>query len=222
MKASELTTENGLTSYSVELNEAFLRAVNSPPPKKEVKVNKHAGNSNYLPISFVQMKLDEMFFGLWSWTVSEVRVIANEVLVWGTLEVFHPSAKVWLKRSGCGAAMILQSKGAQVDDISAKIKNTLVKDFPHAEAEALKSAAKKLGKAFGRDLNRQFEDEYTSFFETMQEVKEVEVDVDAQLENCRNLAELQEFGRQNMKLLQNDVILGKFTARRKHLENQAK
>jgi hypothetical protein len=39
-------------------------------------------------------------------------------------------------------------------DVDAKIKNTLVKDFPHLKAECIKNAAKSLGKYFGRDLNR--------------------------------------------------------------------
>jgi hypothetical protein len=56
--------------------------------------------------------------------------------------------------------MIGQQSGSAVSDINAKQKNTLVKDFPHLQAECMKSAAKTLGKIFGRDLNRKFKDDY--------------------------------------------------------------
>jgi hypothetical protein len=43
---------------------------------------------------------------------------------------------------------------ARPSDVDAKISNTLAKDYPHAKAEALKNAARSLGRCFGRDLNR--------------------------------------------------------------------
>ena len=44
--------------------------------------------------------------------------------------------------------------------IENKIKNTLVKDFPHLKSECIKNAAKSLGVRFGRALNRGKDDEY--------------------------------------------------------------
>jgi hypothetical protein len=97
------------------------------------------------------------------------QVIANEIIGVGLLEVFHPIAAVWIKRTGTAAVMIQQvlvEKGGsgRISNIDDKIKNTLVKDFPHLESECLKSAAKKLGKMFGGDLNRAFEDTYTPIY----------------------------------------------------------
>jgi len=185
----ELIPANGANAELIEID-IFTKRLNTAPPATEVAINKFSDNSKYLPISFVQMRLDEIFLGLWSWEVSAVQVIANEVLVWGNLKVFHPVVKQWITRSGTGAAMILQNKGADITDIGAKIKNTLVKDFPHAEAEALKSAAKKLGKAFGRDLNRQLEDHYESeYFAPEKPPVNVEV-LKKSIAKCKNRAEL--------------------------------
>lgn len=135
--------------------EAFLNGLQKEPNAKEIKVNKYAGNSRYLPITHLEMQLDEYFFGLW--TVENVKWerIANEVCVSLDLKVFHPIAKTWITRSGVGAAMIQFSKDSDMMDMNNKIKNTLVKDFPHAKAQAFRNAAQSLGKLFGRDLNRE-------------------------------------------------------------------
>jgi hypothetical protein len=153
----------------IESLENFTKRLNAQPDQSEVQVNKAANNSQYLPISFVRMKLDEMYAGLWNFELTSYQVIANEIVGIGTLEVFHPVAKMWIRRSGTGAVMIQQvSKerggSGRISNIDDKIKNTLVKDFPHLESECLKSAAKKLGKMFGGDLNRQFEDSYSPIY----------------------------------------------------------
>jgi hypothetical protein len=155
--------------FKIEALEKFVTRLNERPAASEVQVNKAAGNSNYLPVSFVTTKLDEVFAGLWNFELLREQVIANEIIGVGVLEVFHPIAQVWIKRSGSASVMIQQvSKerggSGRISNIDDKIKNTLVKDFPHLETECLKSAAKKLGKMFGRDLNRAFEDIYSPVY----------------------------------------------------------
>jgi hypothetical protein len=115
---------------------------------------------DYLPASFIQMEMDEIFLGLWSWEVKSIQVVANEILVCGDLKFFHPVSGQWITRSGVGAAIIRQTKGANITDIDGKIKDAITMDLPHAETDAFKNAAKKIGKRFGRDLNRKFTDEY--------------------------------------------------------------
>ena len=204
--------------FSIEGLDHFTERINASPPDKEVRINKHAGNSKYLPISNVQMKLDEHFLGIWSWEVNDVKVIANEVLVWGHLKVFHPIANVWITRAGTGAAMIQQRSKAEVNDINAKIKNTLGKDFPHAEVEALKNAARKLGKAFGRDLNRDFADEYTSVGDTVAAEENFEQVVRDKMNECKSVAELRDLMTQHKEWETSDYVLAQFTKRKKQIE----
>lgn len=158
---------------TVKTMESFLAMLNEAPDPKEIKVNKAAGGSKYLPISFVQMKLDELFLGLWETEDYRYTVVANEIVGNIVLKVYHPIAKVWLRRTGSAAVMIMQKSGAEVMDISSKIKNTLAKDFPHLEAACLTSAARKLGKCFGRDVNRKEEDNYSTFYTDIAESDEV-------------------------------------------------
>ena len=145
------------------------------PVKSEVRTNKYANNSTYLPISFMEMTLDEIFFGLWQTKNFHSMVVANEIV--GELELwyFHPVAKTWLCRIGAGAVQIQMKsveKGGSGDitDIRDKIINTLSKDYPHLKAECFRNACLSLGKSFGRDLNREFDDQYNPI------IKEVKKD----------------------------------------------
>jgi len=171
---SSLVKKNGselpaIQMAPIESLEQFTKRLNAQPDENEIQVNKLANNSRYLPISFVRMKLDEMFAGLWNFELTTYQVIANEIVGTGILEVFHPVARMWIKRSGAASVMIQQLSQknggtGKISNIDDKIKNTLVKDFPHLESEVLKSAAKKLGKMFGGDLNRAFEDSYSPIY----------------------------------------------------------
>jgi hypothetical protein len=171
---SALQKKNGADLPSIpmapiESLEQFTKRLNVQPDESEIQINRLANNSRYLPISFTETKLDEVFAGLWSFELKTYQVVANEIIATGVLEVFHPVAKMWLRRSGTAAVMIQQVSiknggSGKISNIDDKIKNTLVKDFPHLESEVLKSAAKKFGKIFGRDLNRAFEDTYSPIY----------------------------------------------------------
>ena len=111
-------------------------------------------NIKYISVSNVEVLLDQYFFGLWKTTDMKWQVVANEIIVSLELHVFHPKAGIWISRSGIGSCMIRQKSGADLTDIGSKIKNGLEMDAPHAKADAMKNAAKSLGKIFGRDLTR--------------------------------------------------------------------
>jgi hypothetical protein len=168
MRFNEADTGNQ-PAASIHTLEGFNRLLNEQPDEKEIKTNKFAGNSKYLPISFVQMKLDELFVGLWKTKDFSFEVVANELIGRVTLEYFHPFAKMWITREGAAAVMIQQSAGADLTDISAKIKNTLGKDHPHLLASCTCSAARTIGKVFGRDINRKEEDNYESYYTNIAE-----------------------------------------------------
>jgi len=138
----------------------FQSLLHKKPPPDEIQTNKQANNSQYIPISFLEMKLDELFFGIWSTKNFQTKTVVNEEA--GSIELwyFHPTAKAWLCRIGAGAVMIMQKSGSDITDVGAKIKNTMTKDYPHLKAECFRNACLSLGKAFGRDLNREFEDQY--------------------------------------------------------------
>jgi hypothetical protein len=164
-----------ITVYSKEQSslENFQKLLNSYPTKQDVKVNKMANNSKYLPINYIERKLDTEFSGLWQIENFRWEVVANEIIGSIDLKVFHPIAKTWLIRTGCAATMILTASGKPAT-VENKIKNTLVKDFPHLKAECLKNAAKSLGVAFGRNLNRGEDDEYQYLSESLPELNDLQ------------------------------------------------
>ena len=57
----------------------FLKRINKPVTEKEIKVNKFANDSKYIPISFIEMRLDQYFFGFWETINFRTQVIVNEV-----------------------------------------------------------------------------------------------------------------------------------------------
>lgn len=175
-------TMMGLHVNNTPLDNFAKQVLNRPVPQNDIRVNKMANNANYIPISFVETKLDEVFFGLWSIENFQTKVVANEIMGSLDLKVFHPIAQVWLTRVGVASVVIQQNtwlldefgnaileNGKKVkapkpkaSDVDAKILNTLVKDAPHLKAECVKNAAKSLGVMFGRDLNRKDADFYES------------------------------------------------------------
>ena len=147
-----LTSDNeAIKQFRLKL-QGFTTTLNEKPTAEEYKINKLANNSKYIPISHIEMKLDEMFFGLWSTENFHSQVVANEIIGSIDLKVFHPTSGVWLTRTGCAAAMIQQKRDSDITDIGSKIKNTLVKDFPHLKAECIKNAARSRPKALPSDL----------------------------------------------------------------------
>lgn len=169
----EMITPEQLYKEFYPSNQFVKNILNAKPNQKVIKVNTFANNSKFIPIGEIEMQLDEIFCGLWQTKNFQYSVVANEIVCSVELHVWHPIIKQWIVRTGTGAAMI-QQEGWKKDEagnyitsngkkvkfsppptaVEYKIKNTLVKDFPHAKAEAVKNAAKSFGKFFGRDLNR--------------------------------------------------------------------
>lgn len=149
----------------------FQKILHKEPPAENIKTNMYAGNSRYLPISFIEMELDKLFFGMWSTENIQYSTVANEIICTLELHVLHPTTNKWLTRCGMGAAMIqFQSKSNKMD-ISNKIANTLTKDAPHAKAQAFRNAAQSLGKSFGRDLNREYEGAYVPLIKSKTDIE---------------------------------------------------
>lgn len=152
-------TEQAQIDWRLKLQN-FTALLNKPPKQDEVRANQFANNTLYIPISHIEMLLDEMFFGLWETKDFRWQVVANEIIGSITLRVFHPTAEQWIERTGASATMIRQTKGAGLTEFDKKIHNALEMDFPHLKADCIVNAAKSLGKSFGRDLNRIYADVY--------------------------------------------------------------
>jgi len=148
----------------------------------------------YLPISFMEMTLDEIYFGMWETVNFQWKQIGNEIAGSLDLRVFHPVAKQWLTRTGAGAAVIMTDafteeypKNASQQEIAEykvrKNKWALNLDnkkagalqnggFAAFKADCFKNACLSLGKYFGRDVNRKHFDNYNPLVPDLEDVKE--------------------------------------------------
>jgi len=149
----------------------FQTKLNKEPDPREFDKTPD-GRASYLPISFVEMTLDELFLGLWSTENFKWSAITNEVQGSIDLVVLHPVTRTPIRRTGAGSIIIM------VDSLSEEDKNRMSKQdrnlfalnpenkkpnaldlaFPKLKAECVKNAAQSLGKVFGRDINRKNKD----------------------------------------------------------------
>jgi len=189
---------NALPAEAVDFHKRcmeFAAALDTPPSAAEIKINKYADNSKYVPIQVIENKLNYFFSGLWQVRNVESKVIVNEIAVTLEVGVFHPILREWIWRAGAGATQIQlraeyvtddkgnkRKKPTDILDVGRKIQNTLSKDFPHAKAEALKNAAKSFGRSFGSALNRDIEDQISPL-DNLREIEDI----------LQQLAELQSY-----------------------------
>ncbi len=142
------------------LMQDFTRRLNAEPNPAEFELTPD-GKARTLPISFVEMTLDEIYLGQWETSDPTYQQVFNEVVGTIMLTVTHPVTGERIKRAGWASIVITQDKDAQIADFNiTKKKNALDLSFPKLGSEALKNAAKSLGKVFGRDINRKKQDTF--------------------------------------------------------------
>lgn len=158
-------------SYSIELAieeekrlnfrkslENFTKNLNRAPDANKVK--EHDGYK-YIPISTIEKDLARYFFGLVQYKIISYQQILNEFVVHARIEVWHPVIQQWISYDGIGCGMFQQKASTPISDFYIYKHKTAGKlTCPNAYAEAIKNAAKKIGKKFGSDINRVFEDQY--------------------------------------------------------------
>jgi len=139
--------------------------LNSDPPKEWLKEHPFAKRDIvidgikkrvpivYLPIERIEYLLTRIFI-TWKVEIKSVQMIANSALVIVRLYYQDVFSDNMLWHDGVGAAPLQTDTGAGAIDFN-KIKNDAVmKAAPAAESYAIKDAAEKIGKLFGKDLNR--------------------------------------------------------------------
>lgn len=201
-KQLQTISENGMVTadqftpkIDIKGREEFLKRMNEKPPetKKQsdyAKIPDQEGGFDTIPIAIIENMLDETYMGLWETYDPTTQVVANEITGTMILRVFDPSAKVWLRRTGFGAVTIRQKKDSKLTDIDAKIKTALQMDYAKLHSVLLKSACKSLGKKFGRDLNRKFEDFYEPVYTNELELSVILPDLKAQFDLCETTEDL--------------------------------
>lgn len=140
----------GYTDSQWEAYRQLQKVLSTPPPASVIKVNQGV---QYLPTSYLEKKLDEVF-GLWEVkNLIYSQPVVNEIVVSLELCVYVRCLDKWITRAGSAATMI-QTEKERPRTAEHKISNTLEKMIPKGKAIAFKNAAKNLGAFFGQDLGR--------------------------------------------------------------------
>lgn len=127
--------------------------LNQEPRNEWIKINTLANNSRYIPVHIIEYLLTSIYTK-WRVEIKSFSTIANSVVVTVRLYVLDPISGEWDWQDGIGASPIQTEKGAAATDFT-KVRNAAVQmAAPAAETYAFKDAAEKLGKIFGKDLNR--------------------------------------------------------------------
>lgn len=154
----------------------FLRRLNAEPESSELDRTAD-GKAKTLPISFVEMALDELYLGIWGTESFTSKLIANEVVGELTLWVKHPLTGDIIKRQGAASIIIQvdkvpenmegQERNNWALNPANKKPNALDLGYPKLKAECVKNAAQSLGKIFGRDLNRKKHDKFNPAYKEL-------------------------------------------------------
>ena len=144
-----------LYSEKVELaQENQLNLLLNQEPKKEwIKDHPIVKNIKYLPIERVEWMLTNIFIK-WRVEVRDYKLIGNSVCVNVRLNYLSPVTNEWDYQDGLGAAPLQTDKDAGAIEFDKLKNDAVMKALPAAESYAVKDAAEKLGKLFGKDLNR--------------------------------------------------------------------
>jgi hypothetical protein len=147
--------------------------LNAEPPKEWIKEHPMFKKVRYLPIERVEYLLTRIFLK-WNVEVKAVQVIANSVVTTIRLYYQDPMSDQMLWQDGIGAAPLQTDKGAGAVDFNAIKSDAVMKAAPAAESYAVKDAAEKIGKLFGKDLNRADKIMYDSLLDLVQKERKLE------------------------------------------------
>jgi len=163
--SGELETKENQNTLNVLLNQppqaAWLK--DHPMATKEIMIDgrKVKVPVQYIPIERIEYLLTRLFLQ-WRVEVKQIQVIANSCVVSVRLHYQNILNDEWSWQDGIGAAPIQTDSGKGAMDWNYAKNDGVMKSAPAAESYAIKDAAEKIGKIFGKDLNRKDEIGYDS------------------------------------------------------------
>lgn len=186
------------TELSLKEN-ALMVLLNQEPPKAWIsyhpiiKVKDAAGNSvpyPYLAINRIEYLLSRIF-GKWWVEILSVNCIANSTVVVVRLFVVNPITGLTEHQDGVGAAPIQTDSGAGAMDWNKAKSAGVQMSAPAAETLAVKDAAEKFGKLFGKDLARRDVISYDTLLKVSNKEEKENERIVLLINDCKSLAELE-------------------------------
>ena len=149
--------------------------LNQPPSDKWVRQHPFIKNVKYIPIQRIEWLLTRIFIK-WRVEIKSTVIIANSVVVTVRLHYLDVVSNEWDWQEGIGAAPIQTDKDAAATDFSRVKTDAVMKAAPAAESYAVKDAAEKIGKLFGKDLNRADQIGYNNLADTFKDYELITTD----------------------------------------------
>ncbi len=130
--------------------------LNQHPKSDWIKEHPFAKGVKYIPIQRIEYLLTRLFLK-WRVDIKNIQTIANSIVV--TIRLYYQNIEdnKWSWQDGIGAAPIQTEKDCGAMDWDKVRADAVMKAAPAAESYAIKDAAEKIGKIFGKDLNRKDE-----------------------------------------------------------------
>lgn len=176
---AHISDAKSITEFRV-LMQNFQAKLNTEPDAAGIDKTPD-GKAESLVISYVEMTLDELYFGQWETENFKWSVIANEVVGSIDLIVTHPVTNQKLRRVGSASIIIMVDKAPENVNKNQwalnpdnKKPNAMDLGAGKLKSECLKNAAKSFGVVFGRDLNRKKRDMYNPIIKVDRSAKERE------------------------------------------------
>ena len=144
---------------------ALMVILNQNPPEKWLSTHPMIQGYKYLPIERVEWLLSRIFTK-WYVEIKDTKILANSVCVTVRLWVKNPITGVDEFQDGIGAAPIQTNKGAGAANWDEVKSDGVQKAAPSAESYAIKDAAEKFGKIFGKDVSRKNTFDYNQLLKT--------------------------------------------------------
>ena len=135
--------------------------LNQEPPSAWLVNHPMISGYKYLPIERVEYLLTRIYTQWWV-EVKNVQTVAHSVVVTVRVYVKNPITLEVEFQDGIGASPIQTDKGAGAMDWNAAKNDGVQKAAPSAETYAIKDAAEKFGKLFGKDISRKHSMSYDS------------------------------------------------------------
>lgn len=125
----------------------------------------NAQNFDYVPVEVVEEALRQIFFRQIDFVIKSSYRDLNSFIVIASIQYRDPITLEQRVIDGIGAKALQQDSGAKIHEFNSTMKaNALELGVANAYSRAIKNAAKKLGKMFGAELNRDEELENVQVF----------------------------------------------------------
>lgn len=183
----------------------FQVLLNQNPPKEWIEKLKVGFEKeiNYLSIDKIEYLLTRLFIK-WYVEVIDHKQIANSITCQVRLFYVSPITGELLHQDGVGAAPLQTDKDAGAIDWNRIKTNAVQIGLPAAETYAIKDAAEKIGRLFGKDLNRKDLMNYESLIGRVDNSNTEDfIKISSSLKDLHDIDELNKYYNQLKKTGQN-------------------